>query len=341
MTRVLAFILAGSLWLIAACGPVAFAQSASPPEYPATTFGFSQDGNFKAGVWFDTVYVFDLRSESVIALPSMPDDISPGSLLVFSADNKLLAAQGCSDGTGTFCRRNRIVVWDIVDHKLIRVFTTEQIITVGKMNFTADNQQLVAEGCVFIETLCDTLGHVTFDLQVQEPAGFATLIPEVTPTFFPLSPGEYSVTAISPDSRFKAAMAISANTLYLWNLINQEVTIEPISLGLEYDSINQMTFSPDSRLLAHNGCVASQSFAKWRTCVESRVLIWDMTTRAVRHVLDAAPLLNVNELTFSDDNLMLQAKGCLAYQDQYAEVCADGQIGSQRWDTLTGVVIPP
>lgn len=327
------------LWLTTACGPVVMAQSDSPPSFPATTFGFSQDGNFKAGLWYQTVYVFDLRSGSVTALPPMPDSISPGLLLVFSADNKLLAAEGCSDGTGTFCQNNRILVWDVPGRKLLHDFKAEQIFTVGKMNFTTGNQQLVVEGCVFTDTYCDTLGRVTFDLQSAEPGGFVTFIPEVTPTYLLML--DYSVTAISPDSRLKAAMWLNGNMLFLWNLTNMErLEIEQISmLGLEYNSINRMTFSPDSRWLAANGCVASQSFAKWRTCVESRVFVWDITTRTLRHILDGDPLLNVNELTFSDDSLTLEAKGCLAYESQYAEVCAEGQVGSLRWDIETGEAI--
>ena len=125
----------------------------------------------------------------------------------------------------------------------------------------------------------------------------------------------------SPDGRYLAA--ISFGHVLLWEVTNRKRRRLNPPLSMDYRSMRRLVFSPDSHLLANNGCVGPNNHM---VCDSGFINLWNTSDGTLARTFAVA--FRVSAMTFSPDGSTFTASGCSR---------TDSLLGSQCYEQSTVV----
>jgi len=139
----------------------------------------------------------------------------------------------------------------------------------------------------------------------------------------------------SPDGRYLAA--ISMGHVLLWEVALRKRRVLKSPYTIEYRSMRLLVFSPDSRLLASNGCEQQNSHM---VCTGGFVNLWNTNDGTLLRTLSVG--FRVDAILYSADDTILTVSGCSITDGVIGSYCyeksqATYQIDSGELLTLTRV----
>lgn len=139
----------------------------------------------------------------------------------------------------------------------------------------------------------------------------------------------------SPDARYLAA--ISMGHVLLWEVALRKRRVLKSPYSIEYRSMRLLVFSPDSQLLANNGCEQQNSHM---VCTSGFVNLWNTSDGTLLRTLSVG--FRVDDMSYSTDNTILTVSGCSITDGVIGSYCyeksqATYQIDSGELLTLTRV----
>jgi WD40 repeat protein len=233
---------------------------------------FSPDGMMLAtGSGDATVKLWDIASRK--ELDTLEQAFGVIRAVAFSPDGKSLAVSG---GANTSVVRNLIQLWDVASRKARGI--ADQTGEINDLTFSPDGQRLVSVSSDSTIKLWD----------VTSPLPGSDRLPELAT--LEGHKGNIADVAFSADGK-TLATASDDSSVKLWDVTTLE---QPPTLNLIIGSVNALSFSPDSKMLAISS--------------DNTVKLWDVATRN-----DLARLWphwdygDVRALAFSPDGKTLAA----------------------------------
>jgi len=125
----------------------------------------------------------------------------------------------------------------------------------------------------------------------------------------------------SPDGHYLAAMSIG--NVLLWEVATRKRRVLNSPIEVEPRSQRQLVYSPNSQLLATNGCEQLNSHF---VCTGGFITVWNTADGTLTHTLGTG--FRVDSMTFNADSNLLTASGCSI---------TDGVIGSYCYEQATAI----
>jgi hypothetical protein len=128
--------------------------------------------------------------------------------------------------------------------------------------------------------------------------------------------------------------AISMGHIFLWEIASRKRRILIPPMPMDRRSLRQLVFSPDSQLLATNGCEQQKNHMM---CVSGFVNLWNTSDGTLDNTLAVG--FRVEEMTFSADGTTLSVSGCSRTDGGMGSYCYEQSQATYDVHTATRLIL--
>ena len=124
--------------------------------------------------------------------------------------------------------------------------------------------------------------------------------------------------------------AISMGHVFLWEVATRKRRILIPPMQMDRRSLRKLVFSPDSQLLATNGCEQQNNHMM---CVAGFINVWNTSDGTLAKTLAVG--FRAEEMTFSDDGTILSVSGCSRTDGGMGSFCYEESQATYNVNTAT------